>query len=181
MVAAFCCSAITFAAGAAARRIVVQPAKFTSVPGGWRVFDGDFGLLSRRGADVESYALSWAYKPNPLGWANRMSPNAIAVNVILIRRAPTNLTANLCRETPHLAGFPPIRQLPLTLPEKTTASQEGEPNISEYRVFGRLDGFYNVDLRVDINRVHPTPAMLRLAQSVVSGLRFPRWPRLTSC
>jgi hypothetical protein len=53
--------------------------------------------------------------------------------------------------------------------------------VLEYRVFGRLDESYNVDLRVDINSIHPTPTMMRTAQTVVSGIRFPRWPRLKRC
>jgi hypothetical protein len=162
-------------------RIAVHAAKFAYVPVGWKTFDRDFALLHRRGADVESYALSWAYTPNSLGWASRMPPNAIGVHVILIRRSPTNPTANLCGQTPHLPNFPLIRRFPLVLPHTTAATQEGEPNIPEYRVFGRFDDFYNIDLRVDINRVHPTPAMLQLAQHVVSGLRFPRWPLSTDC
>jgi len=162
-------------------RIAVHPATFTYVPVGWKTFDRDFALLNRRGADLESYALSWAYKPNPLGWANRMPPNAIAVHVLLIRRSPTNPAANLCANTPHLPNSPPIRQFPLVLPKTTAATQEGEPNIPEYRVFGRFDNFYNIDLRVDINRLHPTPAMLQLAQRVVSGMRFPRWPLVPDC
>ncbi|MDQ1459974.1 MAG: hypothetical protein QOI08_1458 [Actinomycetota bacterium] len=177
---AFCCSAMPSAVGGAVR-IAVHPAKFTYVPGGWRVFDRDYAPLTRRGADVESYALSWAYKPNPNGWANRMPPNTIGVNVILIRRTTTNPRANLCGETPHLAAYPPIPHFPLMLPKSTAATQEGEPNIAEYRVFGRFDDLYNIDLRVDINRAHPTRAMLQLAQRVVSGLRFPRWPLLTNC
>jgi hypothetical protein len=147
----------------------------------WKTFDRDFALLSRSGADLESYALSWAYKPNPHGWANRMPPNAIGVNVILIRRTTTNPADNLCGKTPHLAVYPRIRHFPLMLPKTTTATQEGEPNIPEYRVFGRFDNLYNIDLRVDINRLHPTAAMLKLAQRVVSGLRFPRWPLVRDC
>jgi hypothetical protein len=162
-------------------RIAVHAAKFAYVPVGWKTFDRDFALLHRRGADVESYALSWAYTPNSLGWASRMPPNAIGVHVILIRRSPTNPTADLCGQTPHLPNFTLIRRFPLVLPHTTAATQEGEPNIPEYRVFGRFDDFYNIDLRVDINRVHPTPAMLQLAQHVVSGLRFPRWPLSTDC
>jgi hypothetical protein len=110
-----------------------------------------------------------------------MPSNAIAVNVILIRRDPTNPAANLCGKTPHLAASPRIRHLPLLLPKTTAATQEGASNIPEYRVFGRFDDRYNIDLRVDINRVHPTRAMLQLAQRVVSGLRFPRWPLLADC
>ncbi len=167
--------------GGSAKPIVVGAARFTHLPRGWRTFDRDFGLLTRRGADVHSYALSWPYKPGPFGWANSMPPRAIAVNIILIRRNPGRSTANLCAATPHLLGFPRIRRLPLRLPRTTSDRQEGQPRVLEYRVFGRLDESYNVDLRVDINSIHPTPTMMRTAQTVVSGIRFPRWPRLKRC
>ena len=167
--------------GPAARPIVVGPARFTYLPPRWRAFDHDFGVLTRRGADVNSYALSWAYKPNPFGCANRMPPGAIAINVILIRRAPGKMTANLCAHAPSFRAYPQIRRLPLRLPGRTADRQEGQPRVLEYRVFGRMDDSYNVDLRVDVNSVHPTVAMLRTAQAVVSRIRFPRWPRLKSC
>ncbi len=163
------------------RSLFVQPAKFRRLPHGWRAFQNVAGLLTRGGADVNSYALSWAYKPNPYGWANQMPGDGIAVNIILSRRSPGSSRTNLCWNTPHLAGFAKIRHLPLRLPRMTSARQEGQPNIPEYRVFGRIDESYNVDLRVDINNPRPTAAMLRRAQSVVSHIRFPTWPRLRRC
>jgi hypothetical protein len=166
----------------ATTRVAVRPAKFTDVPQGWRAFDQlGGGYLDRRGADANSYALSWAYKPNLNGWANAMPPNAIAVQVILLRRDPAHPAANLCSKAPRLAGYPTILHLPLTLPKVTHATQEGQPNIPEYRMLGRLDNQYSIDLRVDINRAHPTPAMLRLAQRIVSRLYFPRWPLSAAC
>ncbi len=161
------------------RPVVVRPAKFTHLPYGWRAFQNDFGLLSRRGADVTSYALSWAYTPGPFGWADSMPRNGIAVNVILIRRSVGSTHMNLCWNTPHLA--PKIRRLPLRLPKTTNHTQEGQPRIPEYRIFGRLDESYDIDLRVDINNPHPTPALLRRAQGVVRHIRFPDWPRLRRC
>ena len=148
-------------------------AKFTRVPHGWRAFDRDFAVLSSRGGSVQSYALSWAYKPGPFGWANRMPRNAIAVSVILIRDSR-------CRAL-HLGGSPAITHLPLRLPTATRDRQEGQPNIPEYRVFGRMGESYNVDLRVDINNVRPSHAMLSVAQSVVDGIHFPKWPRPARC
>jgi hypothetical protein len=163
------------------RPLFVQPATFTRLPRGWRAFQDVAGLLTRSGADVNSYALSWAYKPNPYGWANQMPRNAIAVNAILSRRSPGTSHTNLCWKTPHLPGFPRIGRLPLRLPQTTSHRQEGQPNIPEYRIFGRIDESYNVDLRVDINNPHPTAAMLRRAETVVSHIRFPAWPRLRRC
>lgn len=158
-------------AGIAAKLIVVAAPRFTYLPPRWRAFDRDVGFLTRRGADVNSYALSWPYKPGPFGWANSMPPGAIAVNVILIRRAPGKTKANLCGHAPSFPDYAPIHQLPLRLPRTTRDRQEGQPRILEYRVFGRMDDSYNVDLRVDVNSVHPTAAMLRTAQAVVSGIR----------
>ena len=151
----------------------VPAAKFTRVPHGWRAFDRDFAVLSSRGGSVQSYALSWAYTPGPFGWANRMPRDAIAVSVILIRDSR-------CRAL-HYGTSPPIRHLPLRLPTTTRDRQEGQPDIPEYRVFGRMGESYNVDLRVDINNVRPSNAMLRLAQSVVDGIHFPNWPRPARC
>jgi hypothetical protein len=91
------------------------------------------------------------------------------------------MTANLCAHGPSFRGYPQIRRLPLRLPGRTADRQEGQPRVLEYRVFGRMDDSYNVDLRVEINSVHSTVAMLPTAQAVVSGIRFPRWPPLRSC
>jgi len=148
-------------------------AKFTRVPHGWRAFDRDFAVLSNRGGNVQSYALSWAYTPGPFGWANQMPHSAIAVSVILIRDSRCGAV--------HHPGFPAIRHLPLRLPATTRDRQEGQPNIPEYRVAGRMGESYNVDLRVDINNVRPTRAMLRVAQSVVDGIHFPKWRRPAAC
>jgi hypothetical protein len=135
----------------------------------------------RPGAGALLLRAQLAYKPGPFGWANSMPAGAIAVNVILIRRAAGRSSANLCGRAPHLPGFPRIRRLPLRLPRTTTDRQEGQPRVPEYRVFGRMDDSYNVDLHVDVNSLHPSPNMLRAAQTVVSGIRFPSWPRLRSC
>ncbi len=159
----------------------MEPAKFTRLPHAWRAFGNDFGLLTRSGGNVESYALSWAYKPNSLGWAGAMPRNAIAVQVLLLRTRPDHLRINLCLHTPQLGGFPEIRRFPLRLPRATGSRLEGAARVPEYRVFGRIGDMYNVDLRVDINNATPTTAMLRSAQRVVDELRFPTWPRRDRC
>jgi hypothetical protein len=163
------------------RPIVVDSAKFGRLPPGWRAFQNDFGFLTRRGASAGSYALSWSYVPNSLGWAPQMPNGGIAVSVLLLRRSPGRVRINLCRSTPHLRDSPKIRRLPLQLPNVTSDRLEGAPNVREYRIFGRMDESYNVDLRVDINSVHPTRTVLRRAESVVRHIHFPNWPRPKHC
>ena len=158
--------------------IVVHAARFAYRPAGWRFSDRDFGILTRRGADVGSAAFS--FKPYPLGWALRIPPNGIAVTVHLIRRS-ADQHANLCGSVPHWPDSPPIRRLPLRLPRTTSDWLEGDDRVLEYRVSGRMDESYMVDLRVDVKRLRPTPAMLRRAQAIVNGIRFPSWPRLRRC
>lgn len=168
--------AATVTAGAAAgsKPLVVEGAKFSELPPGWRAFDSDFTYLTRHGASINTYALSWPYKPSPTGWAPAMPRNAIAVSVILIRRS-LDPSVDLCRRTQHEHGFP-ARRLPLRLPRTTSDRLEGAPRVPEYRVFARIDERYDVDLRVEINNPHPTAAMLHTAQAVVSNIRFPAWP-----
>jgi hypothetical protein len=62
------------------------------------------------------------------------------------------------------------------LPGATVNRLEGAPKVLEYRVFGRIDESYDVDLRVDVNSLHPSAAMLHTAQAVVSNIHFPIWP-----
>jgi hypothetical protein len=160
---------------AAAAAVLVHGASFRYLPPGWRAFEAP-SVLNRTGADAGSYALSWAYRPNPHGWATSIPRNGIVVRVILIRRrAFGSPPTNLCEHTPRLSR--PIEHLPLRLPATTADRLEGSPRVLEYRVFGWFRGRYNIDLRVDINSTRPTRALLRTAQAVVSGLRFPRWPR----
>lgn len=166
-----------------ARPVVVQPAKFISVPAGWSVWDDDFEFLTRSGATADSYALSWRYKqPNSFGWASDIPRNGIAVSVLLVRRAPgRDRSVNLCHDTPHLAHSPKIRSLPLRIPMTTKHRLEGTSDVLFYRVLGRMGELYNVELHVAIKNLRPSPALLRRAQLVVSSIQFPKWPRLQRC
>jgi hypothetical protein len=165
-----------------ANRIIVQPVKFTQLPRGWKTFDSRFATLSRhRPTSTYADALSWAYKPNPYGWASQMPRGGVAVSVILARGSGNEPFLNLCRYTPHLSGFPKIRRLPLRLPRITGDRLEGAPNVVEYRVFGRMDESYNVDLRVDVNALHPSRTLRRRAPFVVNHIHFPPWPRVKRC
>jgi hypothetical protein len=175
---------VTLAAAAGASRgqgrILVQPAKFSYLPAGWETLPTTPAVLTPAGADTESTALSWHYKPNRFGWATSIPRNGSAVHVILIRRA-SGPPINLCHDTPHVQGSPKIRHLPLRLPSRANGTLEGATNVPEYRIFGRLDNSYNVDLRLDIKNRHPTYRMLRTAQAIVSRIHFPLWPRPLHC
>jgi hypothetical protein len=116
---------------------------FAHLPSGWHAFTGGNG----------AYALSWRYRPNPSGWATSMPRNAIAVNVYY----PTDA-----------ARYPPLR---LTMPNAPITTLEGAPDTAEYRIHGRVNG-RDVEVWIDIRRPKPTPTQLRLAQRVVSAVRF---------
>jgi hypothetical protein len=85
-----------------------------------------------------------------------MPRNGIVVQVIF----PTGLTPR----------YPPLK---LVLPRTPATLLEGTSDTPEYRIHGRVRG-RNVEVWVDIRRLHPTRAMLRLAQRVLSSIRFSR-------
>ena len=116
---------------------------FARLPPGWRQFPGTgYGL-----------ATSWSYRQGPGGWAFSIPRDGIAVNVFFVRDTP------------------PYPRLRLRLPASTKFALDGAPGIPEYRIHGRVDG-HNVEVWVDIRRLQPTASELRLAQQVVSALRF---------
>jgi hypothetical protein len=146
----------------------------------WRAFATP-GDLTPRGAQAGVFATSWPYQlPTIDGPAGSMPANAILVNVWLILSNPGKRTGNLCDRTPHLAGYPPVRSLPVQLPATTAATLEGTA-WPEYRSFGRLGTSYNFEVRVDISNQHPSAKLLRLARLAVSAIEFPRWPTPTTC
>jgi hypothetical protein len=99
------------------------------------------------------YALSWPYHLNSFGWAPSMPRNAIAVNVFFPNGPP---------------HYPALR---LVMPRAPATTLEGAPDTPEYRIHGRVDG-RDVEVWIDIRRPHPTENQLRIAQLVVSALRF---------
>lgn len=72
--------------------------------------------------------------------------------------------------------FPPGAKTPyppltLVLPQRPAVLLEGTTDTPEYRIHGRVRG-RNVEVWVDIRNGHPTRAALRLAQRVVTAIRF---------
>lgn len=116
---------------------------FAHVPSRWRQFPGEGGAL----------AASWPYHPGPTGWATAMPRNGLAVNVFFV------------------AGTPVYPRLRLRLPQTTRFVLKGSADTPEYRIHGRIRG-HNVEVWVDIRNSHPSRAQLRVAQRVVSAIRF---------
>jgi hypothetical protein len=116
---------------------------FAKLPLGWHQFVASSG----------AYALSWRYRPGPFGWATGMPRNAIAVQVFFPNEA---------------THYPKLR---LVLPRLPATTLEGAPDTPEYRIHGRIGG-RDVEVWIDIRRPHPTQQQLRLAQRVLSRLRF---------
>jgi hypothetical protein len=127
--------------------VIAQPpppiVSFARLPAGWRRFAGDPG----------AYALSWRYRPNSSGWAPSMPRDGIAVQVFF---------------PDGKAHLPPLK---LVMPQRRATTLEGAPDTPEYRIRGRVAG-RDVEVWVDIRRPRPTAAQLRLAQRVLSALRF---------
>lgn len=113
-----------------------------------------FAVLPAGWHATDAYAVSWNYRPNSKGWAPSMPRDGIAVTVIFPGRPR--------------AGYPPLR---LRLPKRPSTTLEGAPDTPEYRIRGHVHG-RDVEILVDIRRPRPTAALLRLAQRVVSGIRF---------
>jgi hypothetical protein len=179
---------LTTAAGHAAtpppkvdlRAVPVPPPRFSHLPPRWRSF-ATSGDLTPRGAQSGVFATSWPYRLTTVdGPGGSIPPNAILVNVSLIRSNPGNGPAASAAEHPTSPATSLIHTLPLRLPTTTTATLDGTA-WPEYRVFGRLGNSYNVEVRVDISNRHPSAELLRLARLAVAAIEFPRWPTPTTC
>lgn len=97
--------------------------------------------------------MSWRSRPGQAGWGTSIPRNGIVVQVFFVR------------------DNPPLPRLRLRLPSTTKFTLEGAPGVREYRICGRVRG-QNVEVWVDIRRRSPTQRQLRVAQSVVSAVRF---------
>lgn len=117
---------------------------FVGLPSGWHSFRDDGAV-----------ATSWAYRPGRStgGWADYLPPGGIAVSVFFPMVTTT------------------LRPLKLILPSRPATFLEGTTDTREYRIQGRVLG-RDVYVWVDIRRKRPTAHDLRIAQKVVSSIRF---------
>ena len=120
-------------------------ASFVRLPSGWHEYRDMPGTT----------ALSWHYRPSQYGWATSMPRDGIAVTVYF----------------PHVGGKQSYRPLRLVLPRRPSTLLEGTHDTPEYRILGRVRGV-DVNIFVDIRRLHPSRRQLRAAQRVVSSVRF---------
>ncbi len=74
-----------------------------------------------------------------------------------------------------------MRSASIRLQATTTAVLADGTSWPEYRIFGRVDESYNVEVRIDISSRHPSAALLRVARRVVAGIDLPRWPTPAVC
>ena len=119
---------------------------FAHLPSGWKSFGGAGG----------AYATSWAYKQTSRGWAAALPVNGIVVQVNFF---PGDQKTRCDRPRP------------LVLPVKPVTMLEGARDTPEYRITSCIRG-RRFQVWVDIRNRHPTQALLRLAQRVVSAIRF---------
>jgi hypothetical protein len=143
----------------------LAPVAFAPLPGGWHTA---VAVVRReRGCPVSSEAIVTSWPPdrtNPRGPAGDMPHGGSMVSAHLLR-------ARLDRDL--RADYPPIRELPLRLPERTRTSLEGY-DVPEYRVFGSGRHFI-LEVRAAIAEGRVRPGMLARAQAVVNRLRLPKW------
>ncbi|HLX78228.1 MAG TPA: hypothetical protein VKR27_05030 [Acidimicrobiales bacterium] len=165
----------------AATQPLVSPASAGMLPRGWQEFTNTPNVLTRQGSTRETIITSWHWQVDSgVGPGDAVPPSGVLIDIYLFRTAANWRSTNLCDTTPHLPGYP-ARKLPLRLPATTTFTSEGPPFMPEYRVLGRLANSYNYEIRVDINKPHPSGQSLALAQRIVSSIHFPIWPLPTSC
>jgi hypothetical protein len=119
---------------------------FAQLPSGWRSFGGAGG----------AYATSWPYRPDSAGWASALPLNGIVVQVYFFP-GDQRTTCN--------------RPRPLVLPARPSTLLEGTRDTPEYRMTSCVQGG-RVQVWVDIRNPHPTRALRRVAQAVVTAIRF---------
>jgi hypothetical protein len=145
-----------------------RSASFNRLPHGWE--QQSLGCAQHEGGSLSAWsgATSWRYRPDPHGPIDQMRRNRVLISVILLR--PKGFPASSPR------AFRPLRKHSLRLgAADQIATEEGAPTIPQYRFFRRVGCQYDLDLRVDFGRPHPTRTMKRQAQRALNALVLPRW------
>jgi hypothetical protein len=162
---------------------IVAPVTLSKLPAGWTAWSASPAFLTPHGTEVETIATSWGYRfsaPGP-GPGNVIPPGGSMIDIMLLRsQAYRSHGVNLCSTAAVIAGHPRLTP-PFTLPRTTTATSDGAPGVKEFRVFGRYRNYYNFEVRVNIDTGRPIHPRWRVADRVVSGLRFPTWPTRRIC
>jgi hypothetical protein len=144
-----------------------KPARFASLPPGWRQRSSGVAIRHPGGLNTWTEATSWPYRPDGFGPVRRIPRDGILIEVLLIRRAGF----------PGTLMYPPLRRLPFDLSDADVATEEGAPHVAQYRLLYRYGRRYDVDLRIDFGRPDPTGRMLAEAQRALDALVLPSWDR----
>lgn len=142
-----------------------KPAVFARLPRGWRQRNSGGAIRHPDGLNTWTEATSWPYRPDRFGPVRRIPRDGILIEVLLIRRGGF----------PGSLMYPPLTRLPFRMQDAEIATEEGAPHIAQYRLLYRFGRRYDVDLRVDFGRPHPTQAMLAEAQRALNALLLPKW------
>jgi hypothetical protein len=158
-----------------------SPVTLPALPAGWTVLTDSPQNLTPAGTHVETLIVSWHYRTSAFGPASAIPPGGTMISVALSRsQAYRARKVNLCETTAKYSEYPP-RTFPLRLPNTTRDTLDGQPHVTEFRVFGRYRDSYNFELRVDIDTRRPVEPRRSAAQAIVHGLRFPKWPTEKAC
>jgi hypothetical protein len=162
--------------------ITAPPVTLPTLPAGWTVVtDSPQDLKPTSNTNVETLITSWRYRPTQEGPASVIPPGGTMISVTLSRdQAYHARKVNLCEKTAKLAQYPP-KTPPLTLPSTTTETFDGAPHVTELRVLGRYHDSYNFEVRVDIDTRRAVKPRWSVAEAIVRGLVFPKWPSDRSC
>jgi len=143
-------------------------ASFERLPRGWAHQTAGCAQHTGGSFSVWSIATSWRYRADPHGPVAQMRRDRVLISVILNR--PNGFPASSAHA--RLRGK---HRLQLNAADQV-ASEKDAPTIPQYRFFRRVGCQYDLDLRVDFGRPHPTRAMKRQAQRALDALVLPRWP-----
>jgi hypothetical protein len=162
-------------------RPTATPVTLPTLPARWTVVSDSPQNLTPAGTYVETLITSWHYRPSEFGPASAIPAGGTMIIVRLSRtQAYHARKVNLCETTAKYSENP-RRALPLSLPRITRDTLDGQPHVTEFRVFGRYRDSYNFELRVDIDTRRPLKPRWSVAQAIVHGLRFPQWPTKKAC
>jgi hypothetical protein len=152
------------------------------LPHGWTIVTNSSQRLhSTSNTNVQTLITSWHYRPSYDGPASVIPPGGTMISVTLSRDQSYGAQqVNLCETTARLSQFPQ-RTPPLRIPRTTTSTLDGTPRVKEFRLLGRYRNSYNFEIRVDIDIRRPVGPRWAIAENIIRGLRFPRWPTDKAC
>lgn len=149
----------------------VAPATFVAAPG-WHTGDG--GPFERRpwGEQTQSWAATVPYADGPFDLPPRKTIARLPEDGVLIW---VGLSRAWNPDAPGRRS--PIREHPYRLADfEAHAEWEGQVrDVPEYELRTRVEGGYEVDVRIYFGRPEPTPAMRAAAESQLARLRLPDW------